>query len=320
MRREPPQDRRVSVSIVACYREFAPHPALAHQVRALFSFTERAEPVPLGRLVTFEMRFAASDRYQSPLFADANASIVFDLGATVHGGVWLENAAACGGKVIGPLRRVPPDARGELPAMVGVYLRAAQLSAFAPMPTREVTDRIVSLEHFWGVEALELSERLVPAREAERLDLIERVLLRRMATSGNERTTIDIAGLASWIGERRGRVSIEALANGAGVSRQHLTRVFRERVGVSPKTFCRLARFQSALHYARVGDGVDWAGVACELGYTDQSHMIAEFREFSSLTPRNLATEPWFHPFIERAKSRKLATAGSLPAPDARRA
>ena len=293
------------MSIVACYREFAPHPALATRVRALFSFTARAEPVPLARRVTFEILFGEGDRYQSPLFADGNASIVFDLGVTVHSGVWVANASACGGKVIGPLRRVPPDARGELPAMVGVYLRTGQFSAFAPMPTREVTDHIVSLDQFWGGEALELLERLLPACEAERLDLIERVLLRRMRCSVDRKTAIDVGGLASLVVEQRGRVSVETLANSAGVSRQRLTRVFREQVGVSPKTFCRLARFQSALHYARVGGGVDWASVACELGYTDQSHMIAEFREFSSLTPRMLATEPWFHPFIERAKSRR---------------
>ena len=46
-----------------------------------------------------------------------------------------------------------------------------------------------------------------------------------------------------------------------------------------------------------------WARVAAELGYADQSHMIAEFRELSSLTPERLATERWFHPFILEAKS-----------------
>ena len=39
------------------------------------------------------------------------------------------------------------------------------------------------------------------------------------------------------------------------------------------------------------------------MGYADQSHMIAEFRQFSSLTPQELANRDWFHPFIERAKS-----------------
>jgi len=93
------------------------------------------------------------------------------------------------------------------------------------------------------------------------------------------------------------------LADAAGVSRQHLTRSFREAVGVTPKLFARLARFQAGLAYAGCGAKVDWAQAALELGYADQSHMIAEFREFSSLTPEALARQRWFHPFIEHARS-----------------
>ena len=98
-------------------------------------------------------------------------------------------------------------------------------------------------------------------------------------------------------------MNVNRLADAAGVSRQHLTRVFRETVGVSPKRYCRLARFQAGLAYAGAGDGVKWAQVAAELGYADQSHMIAEFRELSSLTPEALATQRWFHPFILEARS-----------------
>src|SRR5262249_36962172 len=96
--------------------------------------------------------------------------------------------------------------------------------------------------------------------------------------------------------------TVESLASSAGVSRQHLARLFREYVGISPKLYCRLARFQSGLAYAGLGKNVHWAETAIDLGYADQSHMIAEFREFSSLTPQQIATERWFHPFIERAR------------------
>jgi AraC-like DNA-binding protein len=91
------------------------------------------------------------------------------------------------------------------------------------------------------------------------------------------------------------------------VSRQHLTRVFRERVGVGPKLYCRLARFQAGLVYAGGGPAVDWAEAALDLGYADQSHMIAEFREFSSLTPQMLAARRWFHPFIERSRQERCS-------------
>jgi AraC-like DNA-binding protein len=44
-----------------------------------------------------------------------------------------------------------------------------------------------------------------------------------------------------------------------------------------------------------------WAQAAAGMGYADQSHMIAEFRRFGGLTPHELASQDWFHPFIERA-------------------
>jgi AraC-like DNA-binding protein len=54
-----------------------------------------------------------------------------------------------------------------------------------------------------------------------------------------------------------------------------------------------------------------WARVAGELGYADLSHMIAEFRELSSLTPERLATERWFHPFILKGQDARPTSASS---------
>jgi AraC-like DNA-binding protein len=90
--------------------------------------------------------------------------------------------------------------------------------------------------------------------------------------------------------------------------------VFRECVGVTPKLYCRLVRFQSGLYYAGRGKDVNWAEAAIELGYADQSHMIAEFRQFSSLTPQQLASGNWFHPFIERAVARRRDHSGPAAA------
>jgi AraC-like DNA-binding protein len=98
-------------------------------------------------------------------------------------------------------------------------------------------------------------------------------------------------------------MTVDAMARAAGVSRQYLAREFRERIGIGPKLYSRLARFQSGLAYAGARAKVDWARVALEMGYADQSHMIAEFRLFSGLTPQTLAGREWFHPFIARTKS-----------------
>jgi AraC-like DNA-binding protein len=72
------------------------------------------------------------------------------------------------------------------------------------------------------------------------------------------------------------------------VSRQHLARRFAAHVGVSPKTLCRVARMKEVLRIAgnaRAG----WAAVAADLGYYDQSHLVAEFRSLTGLTPARWA-------------------------------
>jgi AraC-like DNA-binding protein len=57
------------------------------------------------------------------------------------------------------------------------------------------------------------------------------------------------------------------------------------------------------LAHANARVTIDWARVALDMGFADQSHMIAECRQFSGLSPQSLADRDWFHPFIERAKS-----------------
>lgn len=261
---------------VTCYREYAPHPALRGHIRALFSFGPvRSEP-GLAHRITREVRFGAGAAY-SATFADGDGSIVIEsrTGAVVMGA--MSHAGAAHG----------PD----LPEMVGVYFQPAQAPAVTRVPGRVLADRVVPLEELWGREGRELPLCL------ERL---EAILLRRLGAD-QPGPLLDLLRLLEWIRAEQGRISVERLAQAAGVSRQYLTRVFGERIGVTPKRYCRIARFQAALGYL-AGPRADWARAAAECGYADQSHLIAEFRELSSLTPHQLASERRFHPFIERAR------------------
>jgi methylphosphotriester-DNA--protein-cysteine methyltransferase len=85
----------------------------------------------------------------------------------------------------------------------------------------------------------------------------------------------------------------------SGFSRQHLTRLFREQIGIGPKLYARLARFRAALaHVGRSERAMSWSSISARLGYADQSHLIADFREFTSFTPEQMARGECFHPFI----------------------
>jgi AraC-like DNA-binding protein len=299
---EKMESRAREQQVTACYREFEPQSLLRACVRALFSFSWRLEPASPRRRMLCEFLFGPGDRFTSPPFADGSSSLVFDLGQSLGAdGVWRQNAGARG-VVIGAMSGVDPSQRGELPAMVGAYLHPAQLSTFTRVPASDLTDRVVPVDDLWTDSAArELAMELTALDETARLDRLEAALLQRM-DDREARTSVQLSSMTAWVAQERGRLTVETLADAAGVSRQRLARVFHEHVGVTPKLYCRLTRFQSALVYTRRTD-VEWARVAMELGYADQSHMIAEFREFCSLTPQRLASERWFHPFIERAKA-----------------
>jgi len=286
------------VPAIAWYREFAPCEALRPHVRALFSFGP--DPAPPQRLLQREVGFSDLTSC-SPQFADGHASMLFELGRMCTlDGRWSE-VTSCGGTVTGPKTAVGRIAAGDLPQMLGILFRpSASAASLLGVALPALTDRTIAIDDAWGGEADGLASELADLDEAGRIGRIEALLLNRLSTRKARTSTVNVERLAAWVLQQRGRTTVEGMARAGGVSRQHLTREFRDRLGITPKLYCRLARFQSGLAYAG-HRRVDWAQAAAGMGYADQSHMIAEFRQFGGLTPHELASQDWFHPFIERA-------------------
>ncbi len=82
-------------------------------------------------------------------------------------------------------------------------------------------------------------------------------------------------------------VSVNVLANDACLSRKQYERVFREQVGMNPKEYARVVRFQKALWMLQRGSR-NYADIAVDCGYADQSHLIREFKAMSGHTPKSL--------------------------------
>jgi AraC-like DNA-binding protein len=266
------------------YREFAPCEALREYVRAFFSFAPPQERAPGGRPLIREVRLCEGDPFCPRSLADGHVSLVFNFErACTPAFRWERAHSAPNGQVIGPMSAAGAAADDQQPESVGVFLRAGRSSAIAGALAAELADRAVALADLWGPATAGFVAELAAAGEAARIDLLESILLRRLAQAPAADTALNVPGLARCVLRAHGRLKI---------------------VGVPPKLFARLARFQSGLAYTGCGAEVDWAETALELGYADQSHMIAEFREFSGLTPETLARQRWFHPFIERAVSR----------------
>jgi len=95
-------------------------------------------------------------------------------------------------------------------------------------------------------------------------------------------------GVAAAVHELRSgapTLPVAQLAERAGLSHRHLIKKFTASVGMTPKLFSRVRRFQRAMRHLRSCVPPRWSDFAVECGYADQAHMIREIRAFSGLTP-----------------------------------
>ncbi|MFQ4148488.1 AraC family transcriptional regulator [Arthrobacter sp. LAPM80] len=117
----------------------------------------------------------------------------------------------------------------------------------------------------------------------DRIRISETFLLRQLALERGAATIATTAG--SLLTRRAGRITIVDLASHVNVSVRELERLFIQDMGITPKRFARVARFQAALD-AKVGSpDKSWLDIAVNAGYHDQMHLIHEFESFCGFSP-----------------------------------
>jgi AraC-like DNA-binding protein len=162
-----------------------------------------------------------------------------------------------------------------------VAFRPGAAYPFFRPPASTTADLLVPLDELWGGDGRVMRERLLEARTpAAKFAALEAVLLARAPRP----VTLDPAiGYAVSLLERGSAVA--AVAVRLGWTGKQLTRRFTERVGLTPKRFARVRRFQRLVHAVPLDGTADWARLAAEHGYHDQAHLVHEFRAFSGLAP-----------------------------------
>jgi AraC-like DNA-binding protein len=174
---------------------------------------------------------------------------------------------------------------------VGAQLQPGAASLFLGMPAEQLAGQHTPLAALWGgaVERMRAQLAEAPSLEA-RLAMFERLLLARLPR---------IRGLHPAVAEGLMRLSTGEDVAGAvaasGYSHRRFTALFREAVGLAPKLYCRVRRFERALDQACRSPQTSWSALALAAGYSDQAHFNRDFREFSGLTPgRYRALSPSF--------------------------
>ncbi|MFD8231776.1 helix-turn-helix domain-containing protein [Streptomyces sp. NPDC059696] len=170
-------------------------------------------------------------------------------------------------------------------AVLWVAFRPAGVHPFLDAPVHALRDELAGLDQLWGTHGLVLRERLLEAVAAggpqAALRVLETVLLERARRPLEPDPAVRLAAALLDRG-----TPVAEVADRLGWTPRTLTRRCTDQLGLAPKRYARIRRFQRLLRRVNAGHGPpDWAALAADCGYHDQAHLIHEFRALAGITP-----------------------------------
>lgn len=164
---------------------------------------------------------------------------------------------------------------------VGAQLLPGASEFLFGVPAGELAGRHTPLEDLWGRSALVARERLLEGGSLQRrLDIFESLLVARLPR---------VHGLHPIVAHALERFTTTAdvreVVRQTGYSHRRFIALFNRAVGLTPKLYCRVLRFQRVVELTAAKQSDSWVDVALACGYSDQPHFNRQFREFAGVTP-----------------------------------
>ena len=177
---------------------------------------------------------------------------------------------------------------GTNSSMMVITFKKGMAAPFFPFPMNEISDSVVDADLVWGNGFVSLREKLVETRDiVTRFRILEDFLITKFAAKMTLNSCVEFA--VREMSERPDEVSIARMNNKIGYSQKHFTEMFRKQVGVNPKAYLKIMRFQKAVRTIDAEYNIDWGTVALECGFYDQAHFINDFKHCSGFTPEQYA-------------------------------
>lgn len=165
---------------------------------------------------------------------------------------------------------------------IGIEFNPSSAHLFFKTDLNTFTDQVCNSHDVWGSSGSRMKEHISNIKGVERkIEFLQYYLLRQILDSHSNKV---VDYVVKKIIKSSGFVSISQLSEDTCYSRQHLTRLFSQKIGVSPKEFARISRFQQ--FYSRINTAANYE-VPDDLydHYYDQSHYIKEFQKYVGYTP-----------------------------------
>lgn len=201
-----------------------------------------------------------------------------------HPSVHVTFERGVGGRVRGVMQgRFSRLLRGQ-GSVFAVKFRPAGFYPFAGVPLTAFTDRVVGLREVWGRAARSFERAmLAEADDAARVEIVEEFLRHRRPAPDSSVTCV--SQIVYSVAADRTILKVEDLVNRCDVGVRTLQRLFAKCVGVSPKWVIQRYRLHEAAARLAGSPAVSQAGLASELGYSDQAHFVRDFKRIVGTSP-----------------------------------
>ena len=222
---------------------------------------------------------------------DGNTEIIIDLTENpqyIYHNETLEQIQICRHAWVSGIRTehiTIPSGRGS--RMLIIAFKKGKAFPFFRFPMNNLTDTVADADLVFGRTFHDLREQLFAANTSVRMfRLVESFLLQQAGhvICEDSLTRCINYALSSIINTPTLR-RLDQLSNDIGYSQKHFIDLFRRRVGVTPKQYLRIMRFQKVIREIERDGCIAWSRVSLESGYYDQAHFIQDFKHFSGFTP-----------------------------------
>lgn len=258
------------------HRVFSPNPGVAHLVDHYW-YTQ------INHNATIE------HRYTTPLLE--GLAFNFDRLTQYHN--FDDNVYRLDKKVYVLGQAVSPRMAQTSPSglnLFGVKLHPLAIARLTGIDMEQIANKIIPAEDIWGHEIEWLCDEMQSVGSIENAILVlERFLIAKFLQAKKQHRIHTIESAIGLVVAHSGTLSVKDLQHQTNTSRKTLERAFKQYLGITPKLYSAIVRYNQAKALIENTPQLSVGDVSYRMGYHDNSHFASEFKRFSNYTPSEYA-------------------------------